>query len=73
MTQHGGGPIHFNLECYSQTCTTNTLPSVHITKRIDLEQEFPPMVDGNVAIFVGSHKSMDEELIQLIDEYCVDI
>lgn len=72
MTHHGGGPIHFNVECISQDCTTTKLPEVFSTFRINLPDAFPdiPQDTRKIGIFIGSHKRMDDGLQKQLETFC---
>lgn len=72
MTHHGGGPIHFNVECTSQACKTTQLPPVKIIQRICKDDMFPTIpVDANrVGIFIGSHRTFDKKVQGEIESFC---
>ncbi len=71
LTLNGGGPSHINLETtYSQLHNVPELPNVKVVKRVDVDGEFPSIPTGKIALFLGSHKSFDAELTNLIDEFC---
>lgn len=70
MTHHGGGPVHFNVECIAQTCTTKQLPDVRPIYRITQNDNFPELSSGKIAVFIGSHKLMTKELENSIDKFC---
>jgi len=72
LTLNGGGPVHINLETsYSQILDVKELPNVKVIKRIDAEGIFPKIPNGKIALFIGSHKRMSDELSLLIDEFCL--
>lgn len=70
LSHHGGGPVHFNVECSSQACTTEELPKVHMIRRVTQNDAFPALDAKRIAIFVGAHKQMSNELVSLIDRFC---
>ena len=70
MRHLGGGPVHFNVECQSQACTTPQLPIIKAIKRIVVLDKYPEINENKVGIFIGSHKKMSYELIDSIDKFC---
>lgn len=70
LRRHGGGPVHFNVETYTQSCSTLALPEVHVIHRITQNDDFPNLPQGKMAIFIGSHKDMSESLTAKIDLFC---
>lgn len=71
LTLNGGGPSHINLETsYSQLWNVNELPKVKVIHRVDVDNEFPPLPSGKVALFIGSHKHFSETETNIIDEFC---
>ena len=72
MTHHGGGPVHFNVECISQDCTTFELPKVHVTYRIGFSDKFPAVPENaeKIGIFIGSHSCFSPELQRNIELFC---
>ena len=40
LRRHGGGPVHFNVETYTQSCSTLALPEVHVIHRITQNDDF---------------------------------
>ncbi|WP_314078786.1 thiamine pyrophosphate-binding protein [Hoylesella pleuritidis] len=70
LRHRGGGPIHFNVETITQSCTTEDLPTVHVIDRITQNDHFPELVGDRIGIFMGSHKCMSSELTAMIDHFC---
>lgn len=71
LSRHGGGPVHINLPTkYDSNYTVNKLPKVRKISRITINNEFPELPKGNIAIFVGSHKKWTEEEIIAIENFC---
>lgn len=71
LTLNGGGPAHINLETsYSQILDVKELPDVKLIKRIDIEDAFPSLPEGKIALFIGSHKKFSSSQTVLIDEFC---
>jgi len=70
LKRHGGGPVLINLAASPRGFDTKTLPPVKAIKYYNKEVSFPAIEQGNIAIFVGSHFCMSEELSQGIDRFC---
>lgn len=71
LSHRGGGPAHINLTTNSlPTFNTKELPKTQVIKRITSTNEFPELKNRKVAIFVGSHKLMTNELTSIIDSFC---
>lgn len=70
LTLNGGGPSHINLETsYSQLWNTSELPDVKVIRRIDVDNEFPALPKGKIALFVGSHKAFSDKEVEAIDSF----
>lgn len=70
LKRHGGGPVLVNIVASPRGFDTETLPHVKAIKYYNKESLFPTIDGGSVAIFVGSHTRMSEELTQEIDKFC---
>lgn len=71
LTLNGGGPAHINLETfYSKDLSVKNLPNVKVIKRIDVEDKFPELPSGKIAIFIGSHKKFTSKETEVIDAFC---
>ena len=70
LKRHGGGPVLVNIVASPRGFDTETLPHVKAIKYYNKESLFPTIDGGSVAIFVGSHTRMSEELTQEIDKCC---
>ncbi len=71
LKRHGGGPVHINLETsYSCDFSIKQLPKAHVINRITVHDEFPTFPDGNVAVFVGSHRIWTKEETEALDRFC---
>lgn len=70
LKRHGGGPVLVNIVASPRGFDTETLPHVKAIKYYNIESLFPAIEGSSVAIFVGSHTSMPEELTQKIDKFC---
>jgi len=72
MKRHGGGPVHLNVECITQSCTNSTLPIVNTIQRITQNDLFPKFIEGRIGIFIGSHKKMSKDLEEVISKFCLN-
>ena len=70
LKRNGGGPVHLNVECITQSCNTEQLPSVHITRYVNYTDSFPSLPCGRIGIFIGSHNDMSAKLQQAIEQFC---
>ena len=70
LKRHGGGTVLVNIVASPRGFDTDTLPHVKAIKYYNKESLFPTIDGGSVAIFVGSHTRMSEELTQEIDKFC---
>lgn len=71
LRRHGGGPVHINLiTTYSRNFDVPELPPTHVIRRICPGDTVPEIPEGNVAIFVGSHKKMTLEETEAIERFC---
>ena len=71
--RHGGGPVHINLESTTgRKFTERELPD---TRKIDYYtytdlNALPGISEGKVAVYVGNHEEMSEELQDSITQFC---
>lgn len=71
--RHGGGPVHINLQSITgKNFTECTLPD---TRKIDYYTYtdlgvLPKIGDGKVAIYIGNHEELSEELQESITKFC---
>ncbi len=71
LTRKGGGPVHINMATtYSPDFSIVELPHVTKIERICQENEMPALPNVRTAVFAGAHKDFDDELQQLVDEFC---
>lgn len=71
LTRNGGGPVHINLQTnYSENFNVYELPNLRTIKRINSNDKLPLLPLGNVAVLIGAHKKMSNELINAIDTFC---
>lgn len=71
LRHRGGGPVHLNLMTqYSRDYSVKELPKARMIRRICLEDTFPEMPKGRVAVFIGSHLKFTEEETTALDTFC---
>lgn len=71
LKHHGNGPVHINLATtYCPSFTTKVLPKVNIIQRYSMEDSFPDLPEGKIAIFVGSHCRWPADLTKAVDAFC---
>lgn len=70
LFRDNGGPVHLNLQVtYTSDFTISELPKVRKISRFT-QNDTLPVLSGKVAVFIGSHKEMDEQLTRAIDDFC---
>lgn len=68
----GGGPVHINMETtYSREYSIKTLPPIKLIKTIRFQDDFPPLPNGNIGIFMGSHLPMTQEQTKIIESFAL--
>jgi 2-succinyl-5-enolpyruvyl-6-hydroxy-3-cyclohexene-1-carboxylate synthase len=71
LRRHGGGPVHINVPtAYSKNFEVKQFPNFRRIDRIGLTDSFPHLVDGRIAILIGSHLEMSEAQASAIDAFC---
>lgn len=71
LYSNGGGPAHINLDTgYSRDFSVKKLPHVRVIERLGLDDVFPILPEGDIGIFVGSHKPFSPEETETIDRFC---
>ncbi|MBO5614651.1 MAG: 2-succinyl-5-enolpyruvyl-6-hydroxy-3-cyclohexene-1-carboxylate synthase [Prevotella sp.] len=70
LKRHGGGPVLIDIVASPRGFDTESLPNVKAINYYQKEVSFPDITVGNIAIFVGSHAKMSEELTRAIDNFC---
>lgn len=70
LKRHGRGPVLINIVASPRGFDTETLPQVRAIKYYNKKTFFPTIEQGRIAIFVGAHTRMSEELSQAIDKFC---
>ncbi len=71
LRHHGGGPVHINLtSTYSTDFSIRELPNARVIRRICYGEEFPPIPEGKIAVFIGAHLCWNDELTAAVDRFC---
>ena len=69
--RNGGGPVHINMvTTYNNSFNCTELPDERKIERIGYSDELPKINYSKIAIFIGNHAPMSEELSDVIDEFC---
>ena len=70
LRRHGGGPVLIDIVASARGFDTETLPKVRAIKYYSKEVSFPAIEAGSIALFVGAHTRMSDELSEAIDRFC---
>ena len=70
LNRFGGGPVHINLPTSYGTFETQELPVAKKIERYSSIDKLPNLPSGNIAIFIGAHAKMSDELTNSIDVFC---
>jgi len=71
LRRHGGGPAHINLPTtYSKSFDIDAVPTYRAIRRITPADPHPPLPDGNIAVFMGSHQPWQGEALEALDAFC---
>lgn len=70
LKRHGGGPVLINIVASPKGFDTDNLPNVKAVRYCKREQEYPELPQGRVAVYVGAHVQMSDELTRAIDRFC---
>ncbi len=71
LRHKGGGPVHLNLTtAYSRDYSVKELPKAKLIRRVCLDDKFPELPQGRVAVFVGSHLKFSEKETEALDNFC---
>lgn len=71
LFDNGGGPSHINLQYANVPFETKEFKPVRVIRKITCDDTFPDLPGAPIAIIIGSHKIMSEELTLLIDTFCI--
>lgn len=65
------GPIHINMtDAIVHKFDVLELPKANPIRLIEEHDEYPPMPEGRIGIFVGEHKAWTEEETEALDAFC---
>lgn len=71
LRQHGGGPVLMNfVASATKTFGTDELPKTGVITLHGYVDEMPAMLNGRIAVFIGSHVQMSQSLQKAIDSFC---
>ena len=71
LNHHGKGPVHINIEAQASfNFKTKELPRVRKINRYLLTDRLPELPDARIAVFIGSHNKMTDNLTKTIDKFC---
>lgn len=71
LRHHGGGPVHINLfTTYSQDFSVKELPAARAIYRHTAFDDLPPIPNGRIAVFIGSHQPFTKEESKMLDAFC---
>ena len=71
LRHRGGGPVHINLQTrYSHDYTVRELPLARVIRRYTVEDAFPDLAKGRIAVFVGAHLPWSARLTKAVDRFC---
>lgn len=69
--RNGGGPVHINMvTTYSNDFSIGELPTERMIERLTYVDDMPQIKSSKVAIFVGNHRRISDELTREIEEFC---
>lgn len=71
LTQRGGGPVLINIVAGAyKTFTEDELPISRVIRYSSFSDKLPIMPNGRIALFIGAHVQMSEDLQKSIDSFC---
>lgn len=71
LKQRGGGPVLINIVAGAYSgFSEDELPKCRVIKLLSYKDHLPEMPTGRIAVFVGSHVQMSEDLQNSIDAFC---
>lgn len=73
LTRNGGGPVHINLTSNLSELNVRELPPTRVIRRYTVNSQLPSLPNvKRIAISVGAHKPMSQQLTTLIDKFCAE-
>lgn len=70
LTFNGGGPVHIDLGTYFGKINVEKLPDARAIKRYTHRDCLPQMPKGRIAVMMGVHSYINDELEKTIDSFC---
>jgi 2-succinyl-5-enolpyruvyl-6-hydroxy-3-cyclohexene-1-carboxylate synthase len=71
LKRKNGGPVHINIPTkYTFPFEDKALPKYRVIDRIT-KQDKLPLLEGKVAVFIGSHKKWSSDETKTLDEFCL--
>ena len=72
LTRHGGGPVHINLPWLNNDfeLQTKEFPPARVIKRYNFSDTLPPLPNGRIGVFVGSHNEWTKAQADALDRFC---
>jgi 2-succinyl-5-enolpyruvyl-6-hydroxy-3-cyclohexene-1-carboxylate synthase len=71
LRRQGGGPAHINLPTtYSRTYDVESLPVYRAIHRVAAADPHPPLPDGPIAVFIGSHQPWGGDDLAALEAFC---
>lgn len=71
LLDNGAGPVHINcVTTYSRDFSVTELPAVREIRRVLPGDDFPPLMEGRIGVYVGSHAAWNDALTQAVDRFC---
>lgn len=71
LRHRGGGPVHLNvMTTYSRDFSVKQLPQVRLIRRICVDDKFPKIPEGRIAIVVGAHQKFSDDEEAALDAFC---
>ena len=70
LRRHGGGPVLIDIVASARGFDTETLPKARALSYYNREHSFPVIGEESIALFVGAHARMSDELTEAIDRFC---
>lgn len=72
LTRHGGGPAHINMvsDYGTSFASQELIETRKITRHCGTDASLPPLPQGRVAVYVGSHLPWTRKLADAVDSFC---
>ena len=70
LTFNGGGPVHIDMGTTFGKLEVETLPEARVIRRFTHLDSLPEIPKGRIAVMMGVHKYISEELEKAIDNFC---